>query len=218
MPSGQTHDRITLWSLPVVTGLTIALTRSSNLTLLVSGGFLFGGLMLSPDLDLLSRPFKRWGWLRWIWIPYQKTMRHRSILSHGPIVGTTLRVLYLGSWIVLLGMLGLVVVELFRDLTWSWEQFVQDVLPMLRQHAAHSLITYQSEWIAMFVGLELGAMSHSLSDWTNSAYKRFKRTGVKGLMPQLAKKKPKRKSPNRKRTSSRRTVAKPTVKTQRTRK
>ncbi|WP_414644193.1 DUF2227 family putative metal-binding protein, partial [Allocoleopsis sp.] len=24
MPSGQTHDRITLWSLPAVTGLTLA--------------------------------------------------------------------------------------------------------------------------------------------------------------------------------------------------
>jgi uncharacterized metal-binding protein len=88
---------------------------------------------------------------------------------------------------------------------------------MLRQHAAHSLITYQSEWIALFVGLEVGAMSHSLSDWTNSAYKRFKRTGVKGLIPQLVKKKPKRKSANRKRTSSGRTVAKRTAKTQRTR-
>ena len=197
MPSGQTHDRITLWSLPVVTGLTIGLTRSSNLTLLVSGGFLFGGLMLSPDLDLHSRPFKRWGWLRWIWIPYQKTMRHRSILSHGPLVGTTLRVLYLGSWILLVGMLGLVIVELFRDLAWSWQQFVQDVLPLLGQHAAHLLSAYQAQWVALFVGLELGAMSHSLSDWINSAYKRSKK-----------KSKPKSTTTSRKRTSSQRTSKK----------
>ncbi|HEY9740809.1 MAG TPA: metal-binding protein [Coleofasciculaceae cyanobacterium] len=191
MPSGSTHDRITLWSLPVVTGLTVALTRSGNLTLLVSGGFLFSGLMLSPDLDLRSRPFKRWGWLRWIWIPYQKAMHHRSVFSHGPIVGTTLRVLYLGSWIVVLGMLGLIVVQLFRDFTWSWEQFVRDVAPRLLQRIQHLLITYRAECIALFVGLELGAMSHSLSDSINSAYKR-------------SKKKPKRKPTNRKRTSSRR--------------
>jgi uncharacterized metal-binding protein len=191
MPSGSTHDRITLWSLPVVTGLSVALTQSSTLTLIVSGGFLFGGLLLSPDLDLRSRPFKRWGWLRWIWIPYQKSMHHRSILSHGPLIGTTLRVLYLLSWIILLGMLGLAIAQLFRDVPWNWEQFFQDVAPRLRQDTAHSLSDYRAESFALFVGLELGAMSHSLSDWVNSAYKR-------------SQKKSKRKPTSRKRTSSRR--------------
>jgi uncharacterized metal-binding protein len=186
MPSGQTHDRITLWSLPVVTGLTVALTRNSNITLLVSGGFLFSGLMLSPDLDLKSRPFKRWGWLRWIWIPYQKSMHHRSIFSHGPVIGTTVRVLYLTCWIVFFCVLGLMLVQLFRDEPNRWQGFAQDV--------GRSLIDYRAELLALFVGLELGAMSHSLSDWINSAYKR-------------SKKKPKRNT-SRKRTSSRRTPKK----------
>ncbi len=183
MPSGQTHDRITLWSLPVVAGLTIALTRSSNLTLIVSGGFLFSGLMFSPDLDLRSRPFKRWGWLRWIWIPYQKAMRHRSVLSHGLVIGTTLRVLYLAVWMVLLGVLILGVVQQFRDVSWSWQGFARDV--------ERSLISYRVEWMAVFTGLELGAMSHVLSDWIGSAAKR-------------SKKKPTRKSTTRKQSSSRR--------------
>lgn len=182
MPSGQTHDRITLWSLPIVTGLTIALTRSSNLTLLVSSGFLFSGLMLSPDLDLNSRPFQRWGWLRWIWIPYQKMLKHRSIYSHGLVIGTTLRVLYLACWMLCLAMLIVGVVQLFQDVPWRWYGFAQEV--------GYSLNNYQAEWIASFAGLELGAMSHSVSDWMNSAYKR-------------SQKKPKRKSNNRKRTSSR---------------
>ena len=167
MPSGQTHDRITLWSLPVVTGLAIAFTRSGNLTLLISGGFLFSGLMLSPDLDLRSLPFKRWGWLRWIWIPYQKSMRHRSVFSHGPIIGTTLRVLYLACWLVLLGMLILVAVQLFQDVPLNRQGFTQSF--------RHFFSNYWTEWVALFVGLELGAMSHSLSDWTNSAYKRSKK-------------------------------------------
>ncbi len=187
MPSGQTHDRITLWSLPVVAGLTIALTRSSDLTLIVSGGFLFSGLMFSPDLDLRSRPFKRWGWLRWIWIPYQKAMRHRSVFSHGLFIGTTLRVLYLAGWMVLLGILILGVVQLFRDVPWSWRQFGQEV--------ERSLISYRVEWMALFAGLELGAMSHALSDWIGSTYKR-------------SKKKSRGKSTSRKRQSSRRTSKK----------
>jgi uncharacterized metal-binding protein len=183
MPSGQTHDRITLWSLPVVTGLTLAMTRSGNLALIVSGGFLFSGLMFSPDLDLKSRPFKRWGWLRWIWIPYQKVMRHRSLFSHGPLIGTTLRMLYLASWTALLGILILGVIQLFRDVPWSWERFGRDI--------GRSLIDNRIEWMALFVGLELGAMVHSVSDWTSSALKRSKR-------------KPRGKSTTRKRTPSRR--------------
>lgn len=167
MPSGQTHDRITLWSLPVVTGLAIAFTRSGNLTLLISGGFLFSGLMLSPDLDLKSRPFQRWGWLRWIWIPYQKSMRHRSIFSHGPIIGTTLRILYLVCWIAWFGLLILLGVQLVQELNFSWQGFAAAVVRWL--------VDYWTELTALFVGLELGAMSHSLSDWTNSAYKRFKK-------------------------------------------
>jgi uncharacterized metal-binding protein len=43
------------------------------------------------------------------------------------------------------------------------------------QDVGRSLIDYRAELLALFVGLELGAMSHSLSDWINSAYKRSKK-------------------------------------------
>ena len=172
MPSGQTHDRITLWSLPVVTALTLALTRNSDLTLIVAGGFLFSGLMLSPDLDLRSRPFKRWGWLRWIWLPYQKMMRHRSIFSHGLLIGTTLRVLYLVSWVVVLTVIIVAIVQWLGNEPLPWQQFTQTVV--------RSLFSYQVELMALFVGLELGATSHSLADWSGSAYKRWQKTGIKG--------------------------------------
>lgn len=72
MPSGRTHDSITLYALPIVAGVTFWQTGSSNVTLFVSGGFLFGGLMFSPDLDIYSIQYQRWGFLRWIWLPYQK--------------------------------------------------------------------------------------------------------------------------------------------------
>ena len=183
MPSGQTHDRITLWSLPIVTGLAAALTRSGNLTLMISGGFLFSGLMLSPDLDLQSRPYKRWGWLRWIWIPYQKVVRHRSVMSHGLVIGTTLRVLYLASWIVVFGVLSLAVIQFIRDEPSRSREMAQAIW--------RSLIDYRAESIALLVGLELGAMSHVVIDWVSSTYKR-------------SKKKPKRKPSSRKPPASKR--------------
>lgn len=191
MPSGRTHDRITLWSLPLVAGLTFALTWSGNLTLLVLSGFLFSGLMFGPDLDIHSRQYIRWGWFRWIWIPYRKILHHRSIFSHGPIIGTALRVLYLASW---LGVLGLVVIGLAQQLwgaNWNW-QFVAAVI-------RRSLSSHPHEWLAVCLGLELGAMSHSLSDWSGSTFKQLKRGGLKAV-----KSKPKSKST--KRVNGRRTA------------
>jgi len=173
MPSGRTHDRITLWGLPCVAGLTFGQTHSSNLTLLVSGAFLFSGLMFGPDLDIYSVQYKRWGCLRWLWIPYQK-IGHRSLLSHGLIIGTTLRLLYLATWLGILGVFALGVAQLVWGV--EWRQLVVKVIE-------RSLTQDTAQWIAIFLGLELGALSHSLSDWGGSAYKRFKKQASKGKLP-----------------------------------
>jgi uncharacterized metal-binding protein len=98
-----------------------------------------GGLYLSPDLDLVSKPYKRWGWLRWIWIPYQKYIPHRSPLSHAPIIGSIIRLLYLAAlllpfWFIFPGL---------RQVEWA--------------------ITWQKA-IAFLVGVELSALNHLLLD------------------------------------------------------
>ncbi|MEM9922562.1 MAG: metal-binding protein [Cyanobacteria bacterium P01_D01_bin.50] len=183
MPSGQTHDRITIWALPFIAGVAFWQTRSSGITLLISGGFMFGGLMFGPDLDIYSIQYQRWGYLRFIWLPYQKSLRHRSFLSHGPLIGTTLRVIYLCGIVTVTGILILLIAEkLF--MTWSWQEVAKSLLEIINSNS--------TEFLALFVGLELGAMSHSISDWSNSAYKRFKRKGIISLLPQ--KKTKKRKS------------------------
>ncbi len=181
MPSGRTHDRITLWALPFVVAIAFWQTRNGNLTLLVAGGFMFGGLMFGPDLDIYSRQFQRWGWLRWIWLPYQKRLRHRSFFSHGPIIGTTLRVLYLTTLLAILSIFGLVVGAKLGNITLNWQDMSENV--------GRSLYSYKSEFLALFLGLELGAMSHSLSDWGGSAYKRYQKQGVQGLLPRAKMKK-----------------------------
>ncbi|OKH16248.1 metal-binding protein [Fischerella major NIES-592] len=195
MPSGQTHDRITLWALPFVAGATFAQTKSGNLTLLVASGFMFGGLMFGPDLDIYSRQYQRWGLLRWIWIPYQKSLRHRSFLSHGPIIGTTLRVIYLSGVVGILVILGTVVAQILGNGDWS-RQFLNETV-------GRSL-NYIRELLALFSGLELGAMSHSLSDWSNSAYKRFQKQGVRSLLPRAKMKKRKRTTTQSNRTRTKR--------------
>ncbi len=190
MPAGHTHDRITLWTLPLVAGLTFGQTHNGNLTLLVSGGFLFGGLMFGPDLDIYSRQYQRWGWLRWLWLPYQKSLRHRSYLSHGPLIGTGLRVIYLVMWIGIFVSLGLVLSKLFGDIHWTWLNIGQII--------GRSLVQHYPEYLALYIGLEIGAMSHSVSDWSSSAYKRWKKKGIKAFfLPTKKTVKHKRKSSQR---------------------
>jgi uncharacterized metal-binding protein len=80
----------------------------------------------------------------------------------------------------------------------------------MRDEVGRSLNIYSSEFIALFLGLELGAMSHSLSDWTGSAYKRYQKQGVKGIFPRgkIKKRKTRRNSPSKPKISKSRTNSK----------
>jgi uncharacterized metal-binding protein len=164
MPSGRTHDRITLWSLPGIAGLAYLLTHQSQLTLIVAGAFLFSGLMYGPDLDIYSVQYKRWGKLRWLWVPYQSSLKHRSWLSHGFIIGTVLRMLYLLVFSFAIALPAVAIAQLIIGFDWNWQQAAFEAISLVRE--------YPQEAIALSIGLELGAMSHSISDWLGSAFKR----------------------------------------------
>ena len=105
MPSGKTHTRIDLLMLAVLLGLAVyfqgPLARQFGRDELAEYGlvfalaYLFGMLLLSPDMDLAkSDPMRNWGLLRWVWRPYAAIFKHRGV-SHMPILGTLTRVTYL---------------------------------------------------------------------------------------------------------------------------
>lgn len=179
MPSGRTHDRITLCTLPMTAIAALVVSRSSTLTLIVCAGFLFGGLMLGPDLDTHSVHYKRWGWIRWIWLPYRGSVRHRSPLSHAPVTGTVVRVVYLLVWVGLVSFASVTIANEMWQLGLTW----QDIMALLQG----GLYRYRAEWIALLIGLELGALSHYTADWTVSSYKRVKAKGWKALLPKASK-------------------------------
>lgn len=183
MPSGSTHDRVTLWSLPIVAGVTFGQTRSSQITLFISTGYLLGGLILGPDLDIYSRHFQRWGFFKYLWLPYQQSLAHRSFLSHGPIIGTVVRVIYLTTWIAIIGILVISIGQMWGA---KWD------LSLFLDHIGRSLFVHKQELLSLFIGLELGAMSHYVTDWGNSTYKRVKKQGLAVLIPQQKKQRKKR--------------------------
>ena len=139
MASGKNHDRAIYFATPVV-GICIGYYLSPMLGLIAASSHLLGGLYLSPDLDLKSLPWKRWGVLRCLWLPYQR-IPHRHWLSHAPVVGSIGRLLYLG---VLLSPVAIVFIK---------------ALPPLQMG--------QEFWYtvaAVLVGVEVSALNHLLLD------------------------------------------------------
>lgn len=166
MPSGRTHDQITFICLPWVGALALLVTLNLGVTLCLCGGFLFSGLMFGPDLDIYSKQYQRWGPLKFIWLPYQKVLRHRSWLSHGPVVGTVLRLLYLGFWISCV-LMGCELASRVWHLSWQILS-LETVLEQMWGQFPHSCI-------ALLLGLEVGAMSHSISDGVSSGRKAIRK-------------------------------------------
>lgn len=171
MSSGPTHDRITLWILPWIVFATYLATRNGELTLLMAGGFFFSGLMFGPDLDIHSTQYKRWGILRWIWLPYRKLFRHRSLFSHGLIIGTLIRVVYLVVMVFAIAIFLIAIAQLLFGFPWNWQKFILKVIDLLANK-------YSTEAIVLWLGLELGAMSHSVSDWISSAVKKQRKKAM----------------------------------------
>ncbi len=149
MASGRRHDRTTGW-LALPFGLLWGPALGPAGVAVATGAFLVGGLWLSPDLDTRSNATRRWGPLRLLWWPYRRLLSHRSLLSHSPLLGTSLRLLWLAVLVLLacaaLGPLGAPppgeLLQRGREL-WGSQR------PLL---------------IAAFVGLEASSWLHLLQD------------------------------------------------------
>ena len=94
MACGRDHDRGTLLASVPFAILLLPLVGLGS-ALIGAAAFCLGGLWLSPDLDTLSRPLRRWGPLQLIWWPYRCLIPHRSLLSHGLFIGMGLRLAWL---------------------------------------------------------------------------------------------------------------------------
>ena len=162
MPSGRTHDRITLLSLGPTALIAWALTHEPTLSALVVGATLFGGVMFGPDLDTASRQYRRWGPFRFIWWPYRVAFAHRSRWSHGLLFGAIIRVFYFTGMVVLLAFTALYLHSVLfagkasnlSDLLHAWQLLADHVDARLDRRAI---------WAA-FIGLWWGAALHTLLD------------------------------------------------------
>ncbi len=85
MASGKNHDRAILFASPLV--LVVGCYQFGlELGIIAGASHFLGGYWLSPDLDIKSAPFQRWGILKIIWLPYQRLIPHRNWKSHAPVL------------------------------------------------------------------------------------------------------------------------------------
>lgn len=167
MPSGKTHERINGWfihslifiSLHILSYLQFGVLGLLSSFLFVAG-YIIGTYYLGPDLDIKSRPFYRWGILRFIWKPYQKLFHHRSFWTHSLIISDVIRWAYLLLW--LLPML-LVLYVTSREL---WD--------MLQQSAANFLNARWWEMSCFLLGISTASALHIIADYIGSSVKRRK--------------------------------------------
>ena len=169
MPSGKTHDAITFILSAPTFGAAFLAAGDLWLAGIVAAGFLFGGLMFGPDLDTVSKQYSRWGFLKILWFPYRSFFKHRSRWSHGLLFGTFLRVVYFMGVATCLGFLIAYAYTSFSGATLPGMLDLARAWARLRLFSDGALGTYGL--VGLFVGMWIGAASHTFTDLAGSYVK-----------------------------------------------
>jgi uncharacterized metal-binding protein len=170
MPSGKTHDRITFLLILPTFLAAYALTYQLEVSVLATLAMLFGGLMFGPDLDINSRQYHRWGPLRLLWWPYQKAFSHRSIFTHGIVVGTIVRIGYFCLVVTLVAFIGIYLLQFWQGKDPNAEILLSNITsPAIKIIQAIPL----NYLVAIFAGIWLGAASHTLADVVTTTFKQI---------------------------------------------
>jgi len=137
MATGKQHAAGTLVLSPLAAGGAWWLTNGDVTTATIAGAGCLSGLFISPDLDMEAVTVSEYWLVRWtlglgwlwvmLWYPYALIAKHRSWLSHAPIIGTVGRLAYLA--LVYLGVAALLrnflTIELPTLPIWlSWPQWL----------------------------------------------------------------------------------------------
>ena len=108
MPSGIIHSTTSVILAVPCFALALGTTGDASIGLWCAGGCL-AGIPLSPDLDQETLSKTEYALIKYtlglgfiwtmIWFPYALAIKHRSPLSHWPLLGTVIRLAYIGIFV-----------------------------------------------------------------------------------------------------------------------
>ncbi|AYE35770.1 metal-binding protein [Clostridium septicum] len=179
MAKGKTHDKVTLIVSPFI-GLVFfminseLLENSNKLVIVTLFGvvtYLFGGFMFSGDLDIKSSEYYRWGKIRFIWNPYQKIFKHRSIFTHGFLLGPIIRIIY--TYIIVLivcsVLYSLKVINLATD----------DLINLTLEYINSNKVISINIVLALFLGSGLHTITDLFSSFIKKKFRRKNKIYIK---------------------------------------
>jgi len=175
--SGQHHAGMTKG---IASGVALGAASSyflspAEISLMAVGCLL--GLFLTPDADVdgghianyyvrkVSGRMGEWVW-NLIWTPYQRGLRHRSFWSHTPIIGTTVRLIYLILPAIILFIKDQSSTSIFEIIPKAFiAQIVTLPFTALLAIGVYSLWTYTQVdltilGLALFTGLSISDVGH----------------------------------------------------------
>lgn len=158
MANGKAHEKVNLLFLAIGIGVALIASQQYIHGISIILGYIFGTYLMNPDLDLKSLPYRRWGLLKFIWIPYQ-TFKHRSIWTHGYVIGDIIRYAYFATWLVL-GAFLIGVIAGGPPL-----QYIDQLWLLVS--------SYKLPILSFITGNMLSSTAHILTDHTSSAIKKI---------------------------------------------
>ena len=150
MSSGVVHGKVTKGISPIV---FVAVFTYTNDFILATFGMIgcWLGLFIEPDLDvdhttMSERRIQDVSFLFgriyfYIWLPYAKLIPHRSVISHLPILSTTIRYGYIAAWVLVVPL-------------------ILGFFPEIKGFA----LQYQNELMWLFIGNCVSDLAHFIFD------------------------------------------------------
>lgn len=156
MPKGKTHEKIVILLIPYILIILYVVSSFFSVSKIVFVFlgiviFYFGGIYFSPDLDTKSNVYYRWKILRHIWNPYIFLFKHRSIYTHGIIIGTIIRIIYISFPVITITCcIWILVLHL------SLEEYLAYILTLMSDYNYYIL--------EIIIVLEISSLTHTVPD------------------------------------------------------
>lgn len=110
---------------------------SPGMLLAIFLGFYIGTEFVTPDLDIDSTAYKRWGRLKILMLPYKWLFKHRQS-SHNIFYGAIVRILYIG--IIIMGFYYLIFKSLPQEFTFSYVYVIIFLAGIILANALHVIL------------------------------------------------------------------------------